>query len=157
MLDALAGTWREVPLRPRAHPSEAAAPAAAAPSTAPAASVAPAARPPAPAQPDAAGEVTPRDLVPLLAEGAVTLLDVREPAERAIVTIPGDQLAIPLGELPARVGEVPPDRPVVVYCRSGARSAHAAAYLAGAGYAAANLAGGVLAWADDVEPGLPRY
>jgi adenylyltransferase/sulfurtransferase len=157
VLDALAGTWREVPLRPRAHPSEAAAPAAAAPSTAPAASVAPAARPPAPAQPDAAGEVTPRDLVPLLAEGAVTLLDVREPAERAIVTIPGDQLAIPLGELPARVGEVPPDRPVVVYCRSGARSAHAAAYLAGAGYAAANLAGGVLAWADDVEPGLPRY
>jgi len=157
VLDALAGTWREVPLRPRAHPSGAAAPAAAAPSTAPAATVAPAARPPAPAQPDAAGEVTPRDLVPLLADGAVTLLDVREPAERAIVTIPGDQLAIPLGELPARVGEVPADRPVVVYCRSGARSAHAAAYLAGAGYAAANLAGGVLAWADDVEPGLPRY
>src|SRR5690606_7856477 len=76
VLDALAGTWREVPLRPRAHPSGAAAPAAAAPSTAPAASVAPAARPPAPAQPDAAGEVAPRDLVPLLAEGAVTLLDV---------------------------------------------------------------------------------
>jgi len=52
---------------------------------------------------------------------------------------------------------VPADRPVVVYCRSGARSARAAAYLASAGYRAANLAGGVLAWADDVDPHLPRY
>jgi len=82
---------------------------------------------------------------------------VREPVERTIVTIPGEQVAIPLGELPARLGEVPADRPVVVYCRSGARSARAAAYLASAGYRAANLAGGVLAWADDVDPHLPRY
>lgn len=147
VLDALAGVWREVPLRPsgRRAGSPGAGPVEASPA------------PEAPPAPSGPAEVTPRDLVPLLASGAVTLLDVREPVERTIVTIPGEQVAIPLGELPARLGEVPADRPVVVYCRSGARSARAAAYLASAGYRAANLAGGVLAWADDVDPHLPRY
>lgn len=141
VLDALAGTWREVPLRPA--PAER--------SAAPAHLAADAIGPPVPR------EVSPHELARLLAAGAATLLDVREPAERAIVTIPAADLPIPLAELPARVDEVPTDRPVVVYCHSGARSGSAARYLAGAGYDVANLAGGVLAWADEVDPSLPRY
>ena len=91
-----------------------------------------------------------------LAEGAVTLLDVREPAERDIATIDGD-LAIPLGRLPDRWAEVPAGRPVVVYCHSGVRSARAAAFLAERGHDALNLEGGVTAWATLVDPRLPRY
>lgn len=152
VLDALEGTWREVPLRRAAEPVRPGDTAGMttdqpSPPTMPAVSPAP----------DVLREVSPRELVRLLADDAVTLLDVREPAERAIVTIPGADLPIPLGELTARVGEVPRDRPVVVYCRSGARSGTAARYLAGVGYDVANLAGGVLAWARDVDPSLPRY
>lgn len=155
VLDALAGTWREVPLRRSADPGPGGDTAGMAADHTPApGSPVPAA--PAPTS-DVLREVTPRELVRLLADDAVTLLDVREPAERTIVTIPGADLPIPLGELPTRVGEVPADRPVVVYCRSGVRSATAGRYLAGLGYDVANLAGGVLAWADDVDPALPRY
>lgn len=155
VLDALAGTWREVPLRRSAGSAPGGDTAGMAAENAPAPD-APVPAAPAPAD-DVLREVTPRELVRLLADGAVTLLDVREPAERTIVTIPGADLPIPLGELAARVGEVPADRPVVVYCRSGVRSATAGRYLAGLGYDIANLAGGVLAWAADVDPSLPRY
>ena len=150
VLDALAGSWREVPLRGTTTRGAEAGP--------PRREVTPRTTTtrgveagPAPR------EVTPRELADLLSSGAVTLLDVREPGERDIVTIPGAQLAIPLGQLPARLSEVPTDRPVVVYCRSGARSARAVAELSRAGRHAANLAGGVLAWAADIDPTLPRY
>jgi adenylyltransferase/sulfurtransferase len=83
------------------------------------------------------------------------LLDVREPAEAAIGAIAGSVL-VPLGSLPERLAEVDGSRPVVVYCRSGARSARAVALLRGAGLSRTyNLAGGILAWARDVDPGLP--
>lgn len=155
VLDALAGTWREVPLRRSADPAAGSDTAGMAADHAPAPD---AHVPAAPVPPgDVLREVTPRELVRLLADDAVTLVDVREPAERAIVTIPAADLPIPLGELPARVSEVPTDRTVVVYCRSGVRSATAGRYLAGLGYDVANLAGGVLAWADDVDPAAPRY
>ncbi len=152
VLDALAGTWREVPLRPRVaeRPEHGDVPPAHRAPVGPASPPAPDPRAPVP-------EMTPGELAGLAAAGAVTLLDVREPAERQIVTIPGAQLAIPLGELPARLDEVPAGRPVVVYCRSGARSATATRLLRTAGLDAVNLAGGVLRWADDVEPHLPRY
>jgi len=85
---------------------------------------------------------------------AFQLLDVREPAEAAIAAIQGSVL-VPLGSLPARLHEVDRSRPVVVYCRSGARSARAVALLRGAGLSRTyNLAGGILAWARDVDPGL---
>ena len=62
---------------------------------------------------------------------------------------------IPLGELGDRIGEVPHDRPVVVYCRSGKRSLAAAQSLAAAGIGpVSNLEGGILAWAREVEPEL---
>lgn len=97
-------------------------------------------------------------------EDHVVLLDVREPAERTIVAIPG-ALHVPLGEVladPSAVahrlaGEGAPRPDVVVHCRSGQRSAQAARALAEAGVGAVNLSGGVLAWVRDVDPSLPTY
>jgi len=85
------------------------------------------------------------------------LLDVREPWEWLVGSLEtrGAHL-IPLGELEARMAEVPRDRPVVVVCRSGARSLTAARTLTARGFAdVANLTGGLLAWAEAVQPDLP--
>lgn len=74
------------------------------------------------------------------------LLDVREPWEYAAGHVPAAQL-IPLGELEARVAEVPRDRPVLAICQMGSRSLAAAAYLLSLGYAdVANVDGGTAAW-----------
>ena len=85
------------------------------------------------------------------------LLDVREPWEWAVSNLAGrGARLIPLGELDERLGEIPGDRPVVVYCRTGQRSLTAARRLASAGKGpVANMRGGLVAWARDVEPGLP--
>jgi rhodanese-related sulfurtransferase len=73
------------------------------------------------------------------------LIDVREPAEVASGTLPG-AVNIPLGELPARLSELDPDRAVVLLCRSGARSTQAARFLIASGFGdVTNLAGGILA------------
>lgn len=80
--------------------------------------------------------------------GETTVLDVREPAELLAGIIPG-ATCVPLGQLLAGRGRaaLPTDRPVVVVCRSGARSEVAARYLSGAGYPdVAHLGGGMLAW-----------
>ncbi|MDH3206047.1 MAG: molybdopterin-synthase adenylyltransferase MoeB [Gemmatimonadota bacterium] len=85
------------------------------------------------------------------------LLDVREPWEWAVSSLAmrGARL-IPLGELADRLGEIPEDRPVVVYCRTGPRSLQAALVMIDAGFdPVSNLQGGMIAWARDVEPGLP--
>ena len=79
---------------------------------------------------------------------AVTLLDVREPAELTgdLGRIP-ESLHVPLGELRARLADVPRDRPVVALCRSGRRSAQASAILEKAGVRdVASLAGGMIGW-----------
>ena len=76
---------------------------------------------------------------------STVLLDVREPDEWALGRAP-QAVLIPLGELPTRLSEVPADRPVVVACRSGRRSARAVAFLNEQGIDAVNLAGGMLAW-----------
>jgi rhodanese-related sulfurtransferase len=75
----------------------------------------------------------------------VYLLDVREPAEVLDWAFPG-AVNIPLGELGTRTDELPTDREIVVLCHSGVRSASAAQALDGAGWRAANLTGGVMAW-----------
>ena len=63
-----------------------------------------------------------------------------------------------LGEVAARAAEVPLNEDVVLYCRSGARSARAVQFLQGLGYKRVrNLEGGILAWADEVEPSMPKY
>jgi rhodanese-related sulfurtransferase len=80
------------------------------------------------------------------------VVDVREAEEFAESRIPGAKL-LPLSEFAARVAELPKDEPVVLYCRSGGRSAQAAAWLAAKGHAEVlNLEGGILAW---YRAGLP--
>lgn len=77
---------------------------------------------------------------------ATQFIDVREPDEVAEGTLPGTT-NIPLGDLPARVGELDAARPVVVLCRSGGRSTQAAEFLVASGFGdVVNLAGGMLAW-----------
>jgi len=85
------------------------------------------------------------------------LVDVREPAEYEIVSIPGSVL-IPKGDVPARLSELPQDKPVILYCKSGVRSAESLAVLKGAGFSSAkHVQGGVLAWAHQIDPSLPTY
>ncbi|MFF0144564.1 rhodanese-related sulfurtransferase [Amycolatopsis sulphurea] len=84
-----------------------------------------------------------------LPKDGLVLLDVREDDEWAAGHAPA-ALHIPLGELPSRVGELdklPEDQPVYVICRSGGRSARAAAWLNATGWDAVNVAGGMGAWA----------
>ncbi|MGY3261125.1 rhodanese-like domain-containing protein [Frigoribacterium sp. 2355] len=75
------------------------------------------------------------------------VLDVREPHEWDEGHAPG-ATSIPLSELNKRVGEVPTDRPVLVVCHSGMRSARATDALRGVGVDARNVVGGMLAWRD---------
>jgi rhodanese-related sulfurtransferase len=75
------------------------------------------------------------------------VLDVRQPDEYAEGHVPGAVL-IPLGELATRQDEIPADRPVLVICASGVRSARATEALQAAGYDASNVVGGMHAWLD---------
>lgn len=86
----------------------------------------------------------------------LVLLDVRSHEERAICRIE-PSLHIPLPELPERLAEIPEDRTLVVYCRSGARSRQACEQLQNAGRSPKNLPGGILAWAAEIDPAMPRY
>jgi hydroxyacylglutathione hydrolase len=80
------------------------------------------------------------------------VVDVREPEELTAGIVPG-ALTIPLGELPARLGELDPGRTTVVICRSGYRSLLAAEFLRDQGFARPrSLAGGMLAWTDAGHP-----
>ena len=91
-------------------------------------------------------------------EGAYLLLDVRQPEEYAEEHIPGARL-LPLGELESRLGELPKDRELVFYCRTGARSQTAAFLTAEMEITAAplyNLIGGITAWGGKTLPGFPK-
>jgi rhodanese-related sulfurtransferase len=80
-------------------------------------------------------------------EEDVLLLDIRTPAEVAQGAIPGAE-PLPMHLIPVRLSEIPKDRDVVLYCRSGARSYQACAYLMQQGYdRVLNLRGGIIAWA----------
>jgi molybdopterin/thiamine biosynthesis adenylyltransferase/rhodanese-related sulfurtransferase len=84
------------------------------------------------------------------------VLDVREPHEYQICNIGGH--LIPLGDLPKRVNELDTSREIVAHCRSGVRSAKAVDFLQQAGFKKVhNLAGGILAWADRIDPKMPKY
>jgi len=84
------------------------------------------------------------------------VLDVREPHEYQICNIGG--YLIPLGDLPKRVSELDSSKEIVAHCRSGVRSGKAADFLRQAGFKKVhNLAGGILAWADRIDPKMPKY
>jgi adenylyltransferase/sulfurtransferase len=112
---------------------------------------------PAPAA-SAGSETTPEELKKRLDRGeAVFILDVRNPEEYQICRIPGSTL-VPLPSLPQRVGELDRGRELVVHCKSGMRSAKAIAFLREQGFTKlVNLKGGILAWADKVDPTMPKY
>lgn len=86
----------------------------------------------------------------------VKVIDVREPDEAEICDI-GAEL-IPMGNILDRIDDIPKDKPVVVHCRSGKRSGKIVEKLEEHGFDNAyNLAGGILAWADEIDPSLPKY
>lgn len=102
-------------------------------------------------------QLRPADVRGQLADSNGQLLDVREPWEYDVVHLEGATL-VPLAELPSRLRELNPDAPVIVYCHHGVRSWHAACFLTERGFREVfNLAGGIDAFARDVDPGLPRY
>ena len=87
----------------------------------------------------------------------LVLVDVREPHEWEIAHIGGARL-IPLGQLPERLGELDGHSEIVTHCHHGVRSMRALEILKGAGFGKVrSLAGGIDAWAERVEPGMPRY
>lgn len=89
-------------------------------------------------------------------EGTVQRLDVRQPWEHQVSSLPGAVL-IPLNELADRLGELDPDRPVAVYCHHGSRSLFALRILQSGGFRdIAHLAGGIDAYSR-MEPSVPRY
>ncbi len=105
-------------------------------------------------------EIGPGDLKQRLEAGEeIAILDVREPHELAICKL-DNTFHVPLASLPERLAELASykDRDLVVYCRSGGRSARAAAFLVQQGFRFVyNLRGGILAWSDEVDPTIARY
>jgi adenylyltransferase/sulfurtransferase len=84
------------------------------------------------------------------------ILDVREPHEYQICNLGGH--LIPLNDLPKRLSELDSNREIVAHCRSGMRSAKAVEFLRQAGFGdVRNLAGGILAWAERIDPKMPKY
>ncbi|WP_416208826.1 molybdopterin-synthase adenylyltransferase MoeB [Chloroflexus sp.] len=104
-------------------------------------------------------EITPRELAEWLERpDRPFLLDVRNPYEVAIASIPGTDKLIPIDQLPERINELDSAREMVVYCRSGARSGRAVELLKSVGFRKVkNLVGGILRWADEVDPSVPKY
>ncbi|MCW2692142.1 MAG: putative adenylyltransferase/sulfurtransferase MoeZ [Mycobacterium sp.] len=104
--------------------------------------------------------ITPKQLKEMLDAGEpIDLIDVREPAEFEILSIPGSHL-IPKGEIVngKALDQLRQDRKTVLYCKSGVRSAEALAVVKGAGFAnAVHVQGGVLGWQATVDPSLPVY
>jgi adenylyltransferase/sulfurtransferase len=102
-------------------------------------------------------QISVEDLAALRASGEpFTLIDVREPNEYQIANLGGT--LIPLSQFAARASEVPREGRVIVHCKMGGRSAQAIEHLQSLGYTnVENLAGGINAWADRVDPSVAKY
>ena len=85
-----------------------------------------------------------------------TLLDVRENEEIAIAKIQSST-HIPMGQIVDRIDEIDKNKPVIVMCHSGGRSARVCVYLAENGYDATNLAGVINSWSINIDPSVPQY
>lgn len=103
--------------------------------------------------------ITASDLKALIDAGEdIQLIDVRQPDEYAFAKIEGAKL-IPLGEIMARRGELDESKETVIHCKMGGRSAKAIEILEQSGYKGSlkNLAGGITAWSNEVDPKVPKY
>lgn len=105
-------------------------------------------------------EITPLELKKRLDAGEKPfILDIREAHEGEIATLNNSAL-IPMGELAQRFQELNDlqEQEIIIYCRSGARSDRCASFLRGQGFKnVVNLTGGILRWADDVDPSMTKY
>jgi len=106
-------------------------------------------------------ETTPREVQQRMEAGeAIRLIDVREPGEFAVTRISGAEL-IPMGTVPSRLeylDAVADEATLIVYCHHGVRSQRVAEFLKQSGYArVVNLAGGIDAWSEQIDPKLARY
>ena len=103
-------------------------------------------------------EITPAEVKKKMdAHEPFVLIDVREPHEYQICSIPGSKL-IPLGEVAKRMSELDSADEIVVHCKSGMRSAKAVDFLLKSGFRKIhNMKGGILAWSDQVDPSVPKY
>jgi sulfur-carrier protein adenylyltransferase/sulfurtransferase len=105
------------------------------------------------------GEMTVLQLAEILQDPPAhfLLLDVREPWERDIAVLP-NALAIPLGELESRLGEISPSQDIAIHCKAGGRSAKAVEILKNHGFQRlTNVTGGINAWSKEVDPAVPYY
>jgi rhodanese-related sulfurtransferase len=102
-------------------------------------------------------EISPQNLQQLMTTASPVILDVREDWEFAQAHLPGS-VHIPMGQIPARYAELDASRQVVVVCHYGTRSLQVVQFLEKKGFATvSNLAGGLDAWAEQVDPAMPRY
>jgi rhodanese-related sulfurtransferase len=107
----------------------------------------------------------PRELSAWLAQlgpdSKPVVLDVREPAELQIASVKAEGFALltmPMGTVPLRLAELDPQQPIAVLCHHGGRSMQVAQFLANRGFEnVANIAGGIHAWAAEVDPSLATY
>lgn len=106
---------------------------------------------------DAARDIAPATAAPLLARGALLVLDVREDWEVATAAVPGAR-HIPMGLIPTQHSLLPRDRPIAVLCHHGMRSAMVADYLRAAGHTRVlNVTGGIDRWSVEADSQVPRY
>ena len=107
----------------------------------------------------------PKDLASWLASarahGEPVVLDVREPSELRVASVKADGftlLTIPMSTIPVRLSELDPKQPIACLCHHGGRSMQVANFLASRGFDnVANIAGGIHAWAAELDPGIPTY
>jgi rhodanese-related sulfurtransferase len=102
--------------------------------------------------------ITPAEFAARTARGEhMRLIDVREPEEFELARVEGAQL-LPMSRFEEWAGTLDPAEEIVVMCHHGIRSAHVCAALARSGFTRLhNLAGGIDRWAEEVDPGVPRY
>lgn len=104
-------------------------------------------------------EITVSELKALIDAGEnLQLIDVRQPDEYAFAKIDGAKL-IPLGEIISRKDEIDETKDTVVHCKMGGRSARAIEFLEMSGFKGSlkNLVGGITAWSNEIDPGVPKY
>ena len=95
------------------------------------------------------------------ASGQPVVLDVREPSELRTASVTADGftlLTIPMGSIPARIDELDPAQPIACLCHHGGRSMQVASFLQSRGFMqVANIAGGIHAWSEELDPRIARY